>query len=81
MDKKRTKSKESMSDKPKPWPYQASNARDRSAEEALAICRYVSEIIEATNDPTILKSAAHALKSANLILRHLVQEGAPIRPE
>jgi len=70
-----------MSAKPLEWPYKARESRDRSAEEAAAILRFIDDIIEATNDPTVLKPAARALKSAMTILRHMESQGAATRPE
>lgn len=78
---KQNKSEEIMSNKPLPWPYTAKEARDRSAEEAVVICRLLDEIVNSTNDPTILKATARAMKSATTILRHLESQGAPTKPE
>jgi hypothetical protein len=69
-----------MSDKPKPWPYQAAEARDRSAEEAQVIARQAEESLEMTNDPGVLKKLGRMLASANVILRLLEGQGAKTRP-
>ena len=69
-----------MSDKPKPWPYQAAEARDRSAEEAQAIAKQSEEALEMTNDPGLLKKIGKILASANVILRLMESQGAKTRP-
>lgn len=69
-----------MSDKPKPWPYQAAEARDRSAEEAQLIVRQAGDALEMTNDPGLLKKLGRVLASANVILRLLEAQGAKTRP-
>lgn len=75
---KRKESK--MSDKPKPWPYQAAEARDRSAEEAQVIVNQAEEALERTNDPMILRAIGKILLSANTILRLLEGQGSKTRP-
>lgn len=72
--------KKRMTDKPKPWPLHAAEARDRSAEEALVIVRQASESLEMTNDPGLLKKMAKILVSANVILRHMESQGAKTKP-
>lgn len=69
-----------MSDKPKPWPYQAGEARDRSAEEAAVIVREAEGGLEQTSDPNMLKRLGRILASANVILRLLEGQGAKTRP-
>lgn len=69
-----------MSDKRKPWPYQAAEARDRSAEEAQVIERQTVEALDMTNDPGLLKKLGRILASANVILRLMEGEGAKTRP-
>ncbi len=76
----RKKAKKRMTDKPKPWPLHAAEARDRSAEEALVIVRQASESLEMTNDPGLLKKMAKILVSANVILRHMESQGAKTKP-
>jgi hypothetical protein len=78
--KKAVPQQKRMTDKPKPWPLHAAEARDRSAEEALAIVRQASESLEMTNDPGLLKKIAKILVSANLILRQMESQGAKTRP-
>lgn len=70
-----------MSDKRLPWPYQAAEARDRSAEEAQSIAKQAEESLEMTNDPGLLKKIGRMLASANVILRLLEKEGAKTRPQ
>lgn len=74
---------QSMSDKPHPWPTHgdATNARNRTAEELLVIVKELTAAQELTNDPIVLHVIARALKSANLALRHMESQGAPTRPE
>jgi len=74
------KKKVRMTDKPKPWPYQAAEARDRSAEEAQVIVRQAEEALEMTNDAAVLKKIGRILSSANVILRLLESQGAKTRP-
>lgn len=69
-----------MSDKPKPWPYQAAEARDRSAEEAQVIVREAESALEISNDSGLLKKLGRILASANVILRLLEGQGAKTRP-
>lgn len=70
-----------MTDKPKPWPLNAAEARDRSAEEAQSITRQAGEALEMTNDPGVLKKLGRILASANIILRHMESQGAKTRPQ
>lgn len=69
-----------MTDKPKPWPYQAAEARDRSAEEAQVIVNQAEDALERTNDPMILRAVGKILLSANTILRLLEGQGSKTRP-
>ncbi len=70
-----------MTDKPKPWPHQAAEARDRSAEEAQVIVKQAEDSLEMTNDPSLLKKIGRILASANTILRHMESQGAKTRPQ
>lgn len=72
--------KRAMSDKPKPWPYQAAEARDRSAEEAQIIVNQATDALDMTNDPSLLKKIGKMLASATTILRHMESQGAKTRP-
>ena len=76
-----TKRKKRMSDKPKPWPYQAAEARDRSAEEAQVIVNQAEDALERTNDPMILRALGKILQAANTILRLMEGQGAKTRPK
>jgi hypothetical protein len=69
-----------MSDKPKPWPYQAAEARDRSAEEAQVIVKNAEDALEMTNDPGLLRKLGRIVASGNVILRLLEGQGAKTRP-
>lgn len=69
----------------RPWPNDAREARDRSAEEACSIIRQLTPLIdkpfsEFTVDE-ILRRISRANQAANTIARHLEQQGAPTRPE
>ena len=75
------KAEKKMTDKPKPWPYNAAHARDRSAEEAQRIVQVLEDALEFTNDPNVLRRIAKALASAHLILRHLEGQGARTVPD
>lgn len=74
------KRKKTMSNKPKPFPYHAAEARDQSAEEAAAIVRQAQAGLEEATDPGILKRLGRILASANVILRLLEGQGAKTRP-
>jgi hypothetical protein len=69
-----------MSDKPKPWPIVAAEARDRSAEEAASIVKQATEALDMTNDPGLLKRIGKIIASGNIILRLLEGQGAKTRP-
>ena len=69
-----------MSDKPKPFPYHAAEARDRSAEEAAVIVNEATRAIEETSDPGLLRRLGRILASSNVILRLLEGQGAKTRP-
>lgn len=71
---------ERMSNKPKPWPYQAADARDQSAEAAAVIVREAEAGLEQTSDPNLLKRLGRILASANVVLRLLESQGAKTRP-
>lgn len=58
-----------MPTKPRDWPTQAAEARDRSAEEAQVIENNATEALEMTNDAGLLKRIGRILKSAGTILR------------
>jgi len=72
-----TKKRKKMSNKPKPFPYHAGEARDRSAEEASVIVREAASAVEETS---LLRRLARMLVSANVILRLLEGQGAKTRP-
>lgn len=74
------KVRKAMSDKPKPWPYEAGHDRDQAAEEANVIVKHSEEALEMTNDPGLLKKIGRILASANVIARLLERHGAKTRP-
>lgn len=69
-----------MSDKPKPWPYDAADARDRAAEnlaEALALLEHLCDSMSRLEDATRYNRAMNAL---NRSIRLLESVGARTRP-
>ena len=68
-----------MSDKPREWPNNAREARDRSAEEAQAIINALTPLVEGRRDFTEterLRRDATALNAAQKIARLLEKVGA-----
>lgn len=86
MDKKPEKSPEKVTEaetnKPLPWPYQAKDARDTSAELAAKIDRLLTDIVEGKpmSEAEIIRRVAQATIAAKDILRHMEAQGAPTRP-
>ncbi|TRZ51166.1 hypothetical protein D4S03_05505 [bacterium] len=76
------KSPKIMSNKPLPWPYQAKEARDRSAEEAMYIVNQLKPLIDGVPmvEADWVRRVARAVLAAETILRHLEMQGAPTRP-
>lgn len=72
--------KADVSNKPKPWPYQAAEARDQSAESAAVIVREAESALELTADPNVLRRLGRIVAQANVILRLLESQGAKTRP-
>lgn len=70
-----------MTDKPRPWPNYAAEARDRSSEEAQVIVHQASGAIELTDNPEVLKRLARIVRAAGTILRLLEGQGAKTRPQ
>ena len=73
-----------MSDRPRPWPNVAKEARDRSAEEAQRIVKLLGPLVEdgrTFTETDRLRRAASALNAAQTILRLLEAQGAQTRPE
>jgi len=71
-----------MTDKPRAWPNVAKEARDRSAEEALAIITALTPLVQGRRDFTEterLRREATALNAAQVIARLLEKEGAQTR--
>ncbi len=68
--------------KPRAWPNDAKEARDRSAEEAANIVNNLEPLIEDHDlmpEAEKLRRAARSLNSAQKILRMLEKLGAPTR--
>jgi hypothetical protein len=72
---------EQMTDKPKPWPYNAAYARDQSAYAAQEILKLLATGLEMTSNPDLLRIFYLVQKYGNVILRHMESQGAPTRPE
>lgn len=73
-----------MSDRPRPWPNRAKEARDRAAEEAVAGIRALKPLVfEERNftETERLRRAARALSALQQIARLMESQGAPTRPE
>lgn len=77
---RKRKVRKAMSDKPKPWPYDAGRDRDQAAEEAQSIVKQAEDGLEMTNDPGLLKKLGRIVASASVILRLLEKHGAKTRP-
>lgn len=72
-----------MSDKPRPWPNTAKEARDRAAEAAVAGIRALEPVVEGERSYTEterLRREALALNSLQTIARLLESVGACTRP-
>jgi hypothetical protein len=69
-----------MSDKPKPWPYEAASERDRAAEEAVAGIESLEPLTEGETDLQRLKAITRTLTSLYRIARLMEAAGAKTRP-
>ena len=69
-----------MSDKPKPWPYDAADARDRAAEEAAKALRALGPLIETETDLESMRRVSTAMNSLFMVVRLLEAVGARTRP-
>ncbi len=69
-----------MSDKPRPWPTHAAEARDRTAEEGQSILNHAAEALDHTQDAYVLERLARILHSAGTIVRLMERQGAKTRP-
>lgn len=71
-----------MSDKPRPWPNNAKEARDRAAEEAVVIIHQLESLVTDGNhtETERLRRIARALVAAQKIARLLESVGACTRP-
>ena len=71
-----------MSDKPRPWPNVAREARDQAAEAALRAVRALEPVVRgerAFTETERLRREAVALAAAQTIAMLLSQVGAPVR--
>jgi hypothetical protein len=68
---------------PRPWPNNAKEARDRSAEEAQAGIRALGPLVEGRRmtETEQLRRVARAMMAFQSIARHMESQGAPTRPE
>lgn len=70
-----------MSDHPRPWPNNAKEARDRSAEEACRGLRVLLPLLEGnTTREDEIRRIAIAISSLQTIARLLESVGAQTRP-
>lgn len=72
-----------MTDKPRPWPNQAKEARDRAAEAAVEIIRILEPVVMSERiftETERLRREATALNAAQRIARLLESVGAQTRP-
>jgi hypothetical protein len=69
-----------MSDKPKPWPYEAAGERDRAAEEAVAGISSLEPLVESEKDAEKLRRIARTLTALYRIARLMEAAGARTRP-
>ena len=69
-----------MSDKPRPWPYDAADARDRAAEEAAKALRVLGPLIETETDLECMRRVGIAMNSLFVVVRLLESVGARTRP-
>jgi hypothetical protein len=70
-----------MSDKPKPWPYKAKEARDSAAEAAAASLLALRPLImgKQITDPEVLKSLAVINHNQGYIINMLQSVGACVK--
>lgn len=69
--------------KPRPWPNNAAEARDRAAEEMQRAVRALRPLVngQRLDSTETLRRQAVALEAALTALRHLEAVGAQTRPE
>lgn len=73
-----------MSNRPRPWPNNAREARDRAAEEAAMGIKALHPLITEDRiftEREMLLRISRALAALQTIARHLESAGAPTRPE
>lgn len=69
-----------MSDKPKPWPYEAADMRDRAAEAAAEGIRLMEPLTETEADTEKLRRIARTLLALYRIARLMEAAGAKTKP-
>ena len=69
-----------MTDKPKPWPYDCADARDRAAEKAVEAITSLAPLTEIENDVEKLRRITRTMTALFLIVRLLESVGAKTRP-
>ena len=69
-----------MSNKPRPWPNVAKEARDRAAEEAIRGYRAIKPLLDNEAYPDEIRRVAIAMDSLQNISRLLESVGAQTRP-
>lgn len=69
-----------MSDKPKPWPYDAADKRDRAAEAAVEGIKTLEPLTQTELDPEKLRRIARTLLALYQIARLMEAAGAKTRP-
>jgi hypothetical protein len=65
---------------PRPWPNEAKEARDRSAEEIAASIRDLQPVLDGKFPENYQLLVARAIVHNQAALRHLEAVGAPTRP-
>ncbi len=70
-----------MTDKPRPWPNQAKEARDQAAEAAVRAMRALEPVVSERiiTETERLRRESEALIAIQKVLGLLVQMGAPVR--
>ena len=71
---------DAMSDKPKPWPYDCADARDRAAEETVKAIKLLEPVNETEKDLEIMRRVDRAMISLFTAIRLLESVGAKTRP-
>ncbi len=69
-----------MTDKPKPWPHECADARDRAAEKAVEALNALAPLEEAEMDVEKLRRIARSMAALFVVIRLLESVGAKTRP-